>query len=500
MIPPIPEIQNSLAALSLAEVSQASPDERCIVVCEPTRRVQGSESGKLFFQDPTTLVLQQDARAPVTIPRLLNRVAEELHNAGHSHVSPKMDHRLVIAGKVLGMTTALGGSESASIESVNHIICSISPARVSQWAVLINPSTSAEHYRFGDFSYGQVELNKLEYRSEKAGSDFAQVYGQSLRFRRSILREGRELKIIDVNAIQRTGTFQVLQGKFMYRISDDYYANVAEIERQLFMVDLDRQQAIFGAAGLGTIPSETLRQMEAMTQWITIFERQERGHGWVVPNQIVAQVSTTEPKALSDGYFAIKNALKLGDWNQNPLDPSIQAFCQYLTAAQDHERNDRIEEGLLHLVFALDLLLGGSSAEALTTVLAERTAIVSHLAVGRPIEEVIGFVRECYDMRSAYVHRGEKGRLVGLNERFEKLLGIARAVLGAACFARLQPWCQNKDARDTWVKRIDILKARYTARLPFTQIELEELGLERVRIRTGQLVSVFIEPYTEKTQ
>src|SRR5262249_30489803 len=266
---------------------------------------------------------------------------------------------------------------------------------------------SAEHYRFGDFIYGDVELEKLQYRSEKTGSDFARLYGQSLRFRRSILREGRELKIIDVNAIQATAGPDASSRNFMYRISDDYYATLATIERQVFMVDLDRQQAIFGAAGLGTIPSDTLRTMEAITEWITIFERQERGHGWVVPNQTVVQVSTTEPKALADGYVAIKNALRLGDWNERPLDPSIQAFSQYLTAAQDHERNDRIEEGLLHIVFGLDLLLGGSSGEALTAVLAERTAIVSHLVVGRTIEEVIGFVKDCYDMRSAYVHRGE---------------------------------------------------------------------------------------------
>jgi hypothetical protein len=497
VIPSIPEVQNSLAALSLAEVSQPSPDDRCIVVCAPTRRVQGSESGKRFFQDPTAIVLQQSPKAPVTIQRLLDRIAEELHKTGHSHVSPKMDQRLVMAGKVLGMATALAGPKLASIEIVNHIICSISPARVSQWAVLISPGTSPEHYRFGDFIYGQVELNKLQYRSEKAGSDFARLYGQSLRFKRSLLREGRQVKIIDVNAIQGP---QVSGHRLMHRISDDYYANVADIEREIFMVDLDRQQAIFGSVGLGTIPSESLRQMEAMTQWITIFERQERGHGWVVPNQTVMQVSTTEPRALSDGYLAIKNALRLDDWNERPLDPSIQAFCQYLTAAQDHERNDRIEEGLLHVVFALDLLLGGSSGEALTTVLAERTAIVSHLAVRRPIEELVRFVRECYNMRSAYVHRGEKGRLAGLNERFEQLFRIVRAVLGAACFARLQPWCQNKDARDAWVKRIDILKARYTAGLPFSQIELEELGLEQIRLRTGELVSVFIEPHTEKTK
>jgi hypothetical protein len=70
VIPDIPEIQNSLLALSLVEVSQAVPDDRCIIVCEPIRRAQRSESGEHFFQDPTALVLQQSPGAPLTIPRL----------------------------------------------------------------------------------------------------------------------------------------------------------------------------------------------------------------------------------------------------------------------------------------------------------------------------------------------------------------------------------------------------------------------------------------------
>jgi hypothetical protein len=95
-------------------------------------------------------------------------------------------------------------------------------------------------------------------------------------------------------------------------------------------------------------------------------------------------------------------------------------------------------------------------------------------------------------MRSAYVI-AEKRRLVGLNQRFEKLFGIARAVLGTACFARVQPWCQIKDARNAWITRIDVLRARYRAGLPFSQTELDDLGLGQIRLRTGELVSVLIE-------
>src|SRR5262249_61243445 len=132
----------------------------------------------------------------------------------------------------------------ASIEIVKQIISSISRARVSQWAVLISPGTGPEYYRFGDFVYGNVEIQKLQYRSERAGSDFARLYGESLQFKRSILREGRELKIIDVNAIQAIAIPDVSSRDFMYLISDCYYGDVASIEQQVFMMDLERQQAI----------------------------------------------------------------------------------------------------------------------------------------------------------------------------------------------------------------------------------------------------------------
>ncbi len=52
---------------------------------------------------------------------------------------------------------------------------------------------------------------------------------------------------------------------------------------------------------------------------------------------------------------------------------------------------------------------------------------------------------------------------------------------------------RTKDARDAGIKRIDVLRARYAAGLPFAQTEVDELGLGQVRLRTGELVSVSIE-------
>src|SRR5262249_25116558 len=152
--------------LTLAEVSEPVLHERCALICERRGRIQADMT---LIQDETDIVLHQDSTAPMTITRLIERVAEELHRQGHSYVFPNSAHRFVIGAKVLGMAAALARSGNP-VECLNSIVAAISPTRVCQWAVLIAPSTGSEQYRFGDFVYGEIELEKLRYRCEKAGS------------------------------------------------------------------------------------------------------------------------------------------------------------------------------------------------------------------------------------------------------------------------------------------------------------------------------------------
>jgi hypothetical protein len=60
---------------------------------------------------------------------------------------------------------------------------------------------------------------------------------------------------------------------------------------------------------------------------------------------------------------------------------------------------------------------------------------------------------------------------------------------------RISKHCESGCVRphvDVSDHKIDILRARYTAGLPFAQNELDELGLEQIGLRAGELVSVFI--------
>jgi hypothetical protein len=496
VIPDIPQIRDTLAALSVGDVPRAAESERELTICKKRPRIL--PDGRVE-EDPTDIVLKQSQDAPMSLSRIIDRVAEELHKQGHVHTAPRTDSRVSVTAKIVGLSVAIKHLFDNPLQALNLLLDHISEARVIQWAVLVSPSTGADQYRFGDFTYGELDMALFRSRCDRAGSDFYHLYRDRLQGRRSICRDSREIKVLEANDITIPANLDTAAEKLIYRLTNDYYGEVAEGERRVFMIDLDRQQAIFGAGGLGTIPAEPLMQMSAFTQWITVITRQQKLRGWVVPNQTVFRVSTTEPRALAEGYNNITKQLKLHDWQRRPLDPWIQNYCHYITAAQDYHRNGRIEEALLHLVFGLDLLLGGEAGDALTTVLAERVAFLSHCSLVRSLKEVSDFMRDCYDLRSGYVHRGGKGTLgetkgsLALEARLDLLSQVARAVLGAACFARLQAWSQLEEARYAWIKRIDVLRAKRDAGLGVDEADLAGLGVAQVRLHEGELPAVTIE-------
>jgi hypothetical protein len=302
--------------------------------------------------------------------------------------------------------------------------------------------------------------------------------------------------VVNLNSLEGKITSRQ-NAAMMYRIVDEYFASLSEAEQRHFLLELDRQQAIYGAVGLGTISSDVLQRSAAYTMWITVFSAQQRGRGWVSPSQAYPTLTTTDPGALAEGRDEIRVGLKLLDWGTRGLDDILQAYSEYLYTARNYESDGRIEEALLHSVFALDLLLGGEAGDSLTAVFADRVAMLTHLGLKQDYQAVARFIRETYDMRSGYVHRGERGKLSEstkdtLIDRLGRLKTISRAVLAAACFARGQSWCVGGDARQVWLGRIDILRKKYEIGQGLDPKDVEELGLNRVVLGQGKIASVSI--------
>jgi hypothetical protein len=496
MLPDRTELRESLEALVLTPVTADSLPADGIVVTprHPRQRVDGTVEVAA-----NALVLSQRHTASLNAARLCGRVADSLDKAGHVHCQKANPARTEIAARVVAMALLSRPRREEILAEVNRYTAAVSPARLSIWSVLSAPATNRELDRFGDFCYGIVDIDELGRACQHAGSNYAELWGDELRDRRCIVRTGRTPSLIDFAKIERPSEVSGSVKSHLHRLTHAYYTAIGEQERREFLVDLDRQQAMYAAAGLGTISAESLMRMEAVTNWVAVFSREQPQHGWVVPVHTYSIVTTTEPRAYAAGRKAIADELCLGDWGQRPLDESLQRFGEYFTGAQTLARHDRLEEALLHFVFGLDLLMGGEATEALTAVLSERVALVSHKAVGKDLIHIVEFMRESYDMRSGYAHRGSRGRLADsqggarLEDRVDQLERIGRAVFGAGCVARREPWAQDSQARGVWMKRIDHLRAKRAA-MPLDAADYSSLGLDRVHVIPGGLPALRLTP------
>jgi hypothetical protein len=501
MLADIPEIRSSLEELVLVASSDEKLANDAVLVAPKTRR---QFPGGKVDQVPTLLTLQQRHAATISTRRLVQTLADALAKAGHSHCQKASPVRLDIASRLLALALLTRPSRDRMLEEVNSLFTAIAPVNLCMWSVLIAPATNRELDHFGDFCYGVINIDDLQRLCDYVGSDYADLYAANLRGRRSVLRSGISVNMVNLGGIARDHEYPREVTAHHYRLTDEYHSVVAEQERLRFLADLDRQQAPDGTAGLGTMSSDALLRMEAATQWIAVFYRDTPVSGWVVPHQTFYHITTTEPRAYEAGRLSIRTNLGLEDWGKRPLDETVQRFCEYFTGAQALAASGRLEEALLHFVFGLDLLLGGEAKEALTELLSERTALLTHRCLGQSMSDLQGFVKDCYDMRSGYAHRGKRGTLdtgqggITLEGRVDLLEFIGRVVFGASCVARRESWAQTKDARAVWMKRIYLLRAKLAASMALDAADYASLGLDRVQIIPDRVPTLTLAPAANK--
>ena len=197
MLPEIPQMRDSLAALSVEETEHAAPGEAQIVICEKIDKMYPDGS---LGPDQTLIVLKQSGSVPIRLNSLIERVADQLHHAGHAHVAPKTIQRASLASIVLAAASILRSSNERARFS-NHVLKTIAETRVTQWAVLISPAQEFSKYKFGDFDFGALDTDLLRHRSERAGSDFADLYGDKLRGRLAFCRDHRTIRFANIKLL-----------------------------------------------------------------------------------------------------------------------------------------------------------------------------------------------------------------------------------------------------------------------------------------------------------
>jgi hypothetical protein len=94
MIPRLPQIEASLAGLDLVEVDRAQADQQTVLVSQPIAKLTADDRR---VWDPTEIVLRQGSGASIPLPRLIDRIADEMKNSDHAHMSSASEHRIPLA-------------------------------------------------------------------------------------------------------------------------------------------------------------------------------------------------------------------------------------------------------------------------------------------------------------------------------------------------------------------------------------------------------------------
>lgn len=487
MIPDVPELRKTLNEIFLDEIDGDKIPDGAIRVCGPPDAI----TKQSVDWNNTTVVLRLGGKTKIGLVRFLETMRAGMEAAGHAHCSRSSP----VANTLSAIVTAFAVQTGFRFDLLTAMKESVGDWTLSTWALLPGTVNSDRHYSFGEFKYGLLDFDRLEEVCRQIGTDaFNRVRierGKTWRSTGAVSREAIPVRAITFNQVPKKLIPAGKASPLMDRVVEEYFQMLFEGEKTRFLQELDRQQTALVISGNGSIPSATFNALGNTINWVACFSPPMSGHGWGLSQFALMKFSKPSAERLEDCKIRIEADLQIHDWMTRTIDPKLQVFSEYFFAAEEMSDRGRIDEATLHLVFALDLLLGGKAGDALTKVLASRVAMLSHFALDIKFEEQRKFIEESYDLRSGYVHRGLKFELSMLStksgesmvNRFERLTQTSRVLFAAGCFARQQSWCSGSDAHDKWISRIDLLcQTQFTGK-PLRDDDLDELGIHRIRSR-----------------
>ena len=436
-------------------------------VAVPKKRV--NEDGKSVELPPISFWYREES--DLGLDRVLQKIVEALEETGH-------EANLELAATVAAVFAHTNGTVGSAVERLNQIFLQVTTSDLNQF--LLFPKLHLPSYRFkvGPFSIGPFQPDRLAYQSRKAGSDFFDRYEHHLRqMPFSIEREFRPVKVVFWHRmLWNKGSWTPRTASppnALMQAVTHYFAQVSALHFKRFFEELREVQEIPMALGSNWFDLQRLRELLGVQDKISVYLNiGGEGVGFVAPSSILERTTNLS------GHLGVpftEEFLRMRFQFTGPthceIHQSLRNYCHFLALGVEHQNLGREAEGFLHYVIALDLLLGdkGASTESIST----RCAALTHRALKKDYYIVVKNVREIYDARSKYVHKGRNAE-----PRLSDLVKtICREV--AFCLFRLQREQRSRENgfEERWLKDIDYLVAAIEANRPLAGEDLQRAGV-----------------------
>lgn len=408
---------------------------------------------------------------------LISKIQGELRLKRHPHGRE-------VALCVLCLYSLLPAIEGSYVQRFNALLNSMVPSDLTQVFILPVPPPPGYEFKFGSFTAGTLNSQRIGYRCRKAGSDCFERYESRIRGMLAYERDLVQVQVIDwipyLDNLRSSTQAPALRSKCDYFIEVYFYRLARDLLEDFWATMLEEQHMIIALGS--TYVDERSLQIIPDSFLISIFQNIGFGkYGFVAPggSYTVMDLAGTN-KAIPKNNFRLQQEFNFDSFGVSVLHQTMKSFVRFISRAKRHIWAERRDEGFLHFVIALDLLLTAGNKDNLANTVSKRASVLIHRICGRDFQAQAQkkLVAEIYDMRSKYVHEGKP---VDDATRIE-LETVCEEIL--LCLLRLQLIKTNHGEHfyKQWLKEIDYVASAFEAGKVVSEIELLSLGVCSVAV------------------
>lgn len=441
----------------------------------PTREARGiaylwgdgqakTEYGDSFLKKG--VALYQAEPTEVTAAGFRKKLLHILRDAKHVASEAVVDAILGCAIKA-----ASSGQERAAF--LEDLLQRFAPAEASHFFVLPTSATT-EPMTVDGYTLGAVNLPVLISRSNRAQSNFAQLYGRQLEGRFTL--QSPEFRHVVIDLLKPSSELGLLNNKAWRDLLLNYFERISRQHFEFMWTHLNRTQVLASPFGANLLDVHNLRsELGKFAHRITIYLAFSRaGAGYVVPEE--GSITINQPGPDSEAYTRFvdhRATYRLSDVGDSELGRTLfecSGFCQQ---ANRFLESGRADDAALYATICLEHLFSEkqSTAEAVCT----RTAALTHLRMADSFKEAEKELRKLYDARSAFVHSGESVTPA----QAERLIAYARETLRSLLVLHFNIENRSQGFLEKWVKELDFIVAGFEAGRSFEGSLLADCGIFR---------------------
>jgi len=322
-----------------------------------------------------------------------------------------------------------------NVEIFNNLISLIKDTELSQYYFLNlkkEVSNTKFEYDFFDFKIGNIDFDKIKYKSIKAGSwDVYERYIDNKKNNLTIERKSRKIKTLSIWEFDKYFKLNpknpLLQnsedGKILHFLINEYFYRMEYVLNYDFLKNFEIEQDLYYSLSSFRFPISILKNQS--TKLNIFFNIGESKHGWCVPGELEEKsfidYMTPWKKNLNEGiaFFGLENIKAQKNW------PLIKSFTKFVSLGLAIPSNNKyitqdLGSAYMHFIIAFEILFESNQVK-----LSERLAVIVSFNKRKMYEENLKLISNLLEQRNEYIHSGVNIEI----KDYEDLATITKTIL-----------------------------------------------------------------------